>query len=259
MHVSSNGQILITPFAGDRTVLFSPDLSATQELPNIFVASQSGNIGADLMKDGWKLYRITSSTEFIREGKGSLRSVSDEVVVFQDGNLMRVESIQGASLGSFSVKPEQKCYNLAYPLSSNTLYFDDCRKVRVVTFDGKQRTELHLPHIWRTSQLWSSNGTRILFDNFDRRVSVIRNIGEGALAVGTLGSGVADQKDNHEEVKVLDTNSGNSCFDWKRSYPMGKFFSSQDAAISPTGEFVAIATDGTLRLYRLPEVCTGSR
>ena len=88
-------------------MLFTPDLSATQEFPQIFLASQSGNTGAHLTKEGWQLYRIKPDVRLIRDGAGSLRSISDEVVVFQDGKLMRVESLQGELSGLFlsSLKP----------------------------------------------------------------------------------------------------------------------------------------------------------
>ena len=89
-----------------------------------------------------------------------------------------------------------------------------------------------------------------MFDNFERKISMFRNAGEILLAVGTLGTGVGD-----EEVLVLDTSSGDSCFDWKRSFPEGSVALAQDAAISPSGEFVAIAAGGRLSVYRLPDIC----
>lgn len=255
IHVSSEEQILITPFAGFPAVLFAPDLSVTRQIPNVFLASPSGNTVADVMKNGWKLYQIRSKLELIREGKGSFRSVSDEVVVFQDGNVMRIETLQGTPLGSFAVKPEMKCYNIAYPLGTNRLYFDDCKKIRIVDFGGRKQSELHPPNGWRAHQFWSRDGKRILFDNFGRKISMFRNAGEILIAVGTLGTGVGNEQDNREEVLVLDTSSGDTCFDWKRSFPEGSVALPQDAAIAPSGEFVAIAAGGTLSVYRLPDVC----
>lgn len=259
MHVANNGRILITPGAGYPSTLFSPDLSASQELPEIFLASQSGNTGAELTKEGWKLYRINSRPELVREGKGSLRSLSDEVVVFQDGNFMRAESLHGERLGSFSVKPEAKCYSEVYLLSTNKLYLHDCKKIRIVDFQGKQQVELHQPKGWPAHKSWSGDGKRILFVNFDRKISIFRNAGEIALAIGTLGAGVADEQLNREEVIVLDTATGNVCFDWKRSFPEGSLGGQEDATISPSGDFMAIAANGTLSLYRLPQVCTAVR
>jgi hypothetical protein len=259
LHVSSDGEILATPVGAAPALLFTPDLSVTQEISNVFIASRSGNTAAGLTRGGWKLYRVKSKVELIREGNGSLRSLSDEVVLFQEGNMMRVETLQGARVGSFSVKPEKKCYNVAYPLSANRLYLDDCKKIRIVDFSGREQAELHPPNGWRAHQFWSGDGTRILFDNFGRKISIFRNAGELALAVGTLGMGVADEQDNREEVVVLDTATGDSCFDWKRSFPMGSVALAQDAAISSSGEFVAIAAGGRLSVYRLPEVCSKSK
>lgn len=257
IHVSGDGPILITPFLSYPAVLFSPDLSITRELPDVFFASPSGNTGAGVMKDGWKLYHIGPQIKLTREGKGSFRSVSDEVIVFQDGNMMRIETLQGTPLGSFSVKPETKCYNLAYPLGPNRLYFYDCKKIRIVDFGGREQSELHPPKGWRAHQFWSQDGKRILFDNFGRKISMFRNIGETLLAMGTLGAGAVDEQDNREEVLVLDSSSGDLCFEWKRSFPEGSVALSQDATISPSGKFVAIAAGRTLSVYRLPEICGG--
>jgi dipeptidyl aminopeptidase/acylaminoacyl peptidase len=195
----------------------------------------------------------------IREGKGSFRSVSDEAVVFQDGNVMRIETLQGKPLGSFPVKPEMKCYNITYPLSAETLYYDDCKKIRVVDYDGRLKSELVPPKGWRAHQSWSGDGQRILFHNLGRKISAFRSAGEIFLAFASLGAGVGDEQDNREEVQVLDTSTGNSCFDWKRSFAEGSVTLEQDAAISPSGEFVAIAAAGTLKIYRLPKVCRGNR
>ena len=50
---------------------------------------------------------------------------------------------------------------------------------------------------------------------------MFRNIGETLLAMGTLGAGAVDEQDNREEVLVLDSSSGDLCFEWKRSFPEG--------------------------------------
>lgn len=146
--MSPEGRILITPFAASPAVLFTPDLSVTRELPGVFLASPSGNTGAEITKNGWKLYQIGSQSELVREGKGSFRSVSDEVIAFQDGNVMRIETLQGTRLGSFSVKPEVKCYNVVYPIGTDRLYFDDCKKIRVVAGDSETGQQSILLRFW---------------------------------------------------------------------------------------------------------------
>jgi hypothetical protein len=57
----------------------------------------------------------------------------------------------------------------------------------------------------------------------------------------------------------VDASTGGSCFDWKRSFPEGSMALAQDAAISASGEFVAIAAGGILSVYRLPEYCDHSK
>ena len=174
--------------------------------------------------------------------------------MFQEGNVMHIESLQGARLGSFPVKPATRCYNVAYLVGTNRLYLDDCKKIRMVDFNGNEKAMLHPPNGWRAHQFWSRDGTRILFENFDRKISFLRNAGEIFVALASLGTGVGDEQDNREEVLVLDTFTGDTCFDWKRSFREDTAFE-QHAAISPSGEFVAIAAGGTLSVFRLPDVC----
>lgn len=259
VHASREGQILAIPVGMSPAVLFAADLSEAQDLPSLNVASQSGNIAAQFVPKGWKLFRVEPKIEFIREGSGSLRSLSDEVVVFQDSNVMHIETLQGSSVGSFSVRPEKKCNNSAYPLSANELYLSDCKRIRIVNFNGRVQTELRTPQGWSSGLSWSNDGKRILFHQFDRKISPVRNAGEIFVMFATLGMGVADELDNREEVLVMDAATGGVCFDWKRSFPEGSVGITQDAAISGSGKFVGIAAGGTLSLYRLPEICTPSK
>jgi hypothetical protein len=66
--------------------------------------------------------------------------------------------------------------------------------------------------------------------------------------------------DNRQAVRVVDTVTGASCFDWHRSFPMGtELHFVHVASISPSGEFVAIAAEKTLSIYRLPTVCEAQK
>jgi hypothetical protein len=77
--------------------------------------------------DSWKLYRLSERLEPLREGKGDLRSISDEVVVIQDGKFMKVETLDGQQLGSFSVPDEVWGFHAAL-LGNSKLYLPDCRR-----------------------------------------------------------------------------------------------------------------------------------
>ena len=101
----------------------------------------------------------------------------------------------------------------------------------------------------------SADGSRKLFESSGRTVPRFQHLLEILHTITTLGmSGPEDA--NREAVRVIDTITKKSCFDWRRSFPMdwtrGRF-----ATISPSGELVAITVRNTLSIYRLPVVCDG--
>jgi hypothetical protein len=101
----------------------------------------------------------------------------------------------------------------------------------------------------------SADGSRRLFDFSERKVPRLQHLLESLHTLTTLGmSGPEDS--NREVVWVIDAVTRNSCFDWRRSFPMtwsrGRF-----ATISPSGELVAITAESKLSIYRLPAVCEG--
>jgi len=101
----------------------------------------------------------------------------------------------------------------------------------------------------------SADGSRRLFDFSERKVPRFQHLLETLHTIMTLGmSGPEDS--NREIVRVIDTVTRKSCFERRRSFPMtwsrGRF-----AAISPSGEFVAITEGDKLLIYRLPAVCEG--
>jgi hypothetical protein len=114
-------------------------------------------------------------------------------------------------------------------------------------------TQTQEPPRW--GERLSADGSRRLFDFSEREVPRFQRLLESLRTITTLGmSGPEDS--NREVVRVMDTVTRKSCFEWSRSFPMrwnrGRF-----AAISPSGEFVAITADNKLSIYRLPAVCEG--
>lgn len=95
----------------------------------------------------------------------------------------------------------------------------------------------------------------MLLDRFTRKVSVFRNAGEVLVTFANLGLGVGDEQDNRERVVVIDITTGNSCLDLRRSFVENSESSSQNAVISPSGEFAAVVVGGTLSVYHLPTTC----
>jgi hypothetical protein len=241
-------------------VWYSADLSTSHFLPpSISLFSASGKTAAETSGDRWKLYRFTGTLELALGGAGHLQSVSDEIHVIQNGDVVNVETLDGARLGSFSVPSQSGCTSVAKLIGDNSLYLNDCQNERIVDFDGKTLLQLSPPKgccSW--DDAWSLDGKRLLFDYRDRKVSLLRNAGEIVRMFVTLGMS-GEEWPNREEVRVVDTLTGRSCLDWRRSFATANDVEfGRTAAISPSGEFVAIVTKYKLLIYRLPPACDGS-
>jgi hypothetical protein len=257
IHPATEGQIL-TVQSLPPTVLYSADLSTAQDLPKqLSRVSPTGKTVAESARGSWKLYRLTDRLEPLREGTGRLWSVSDSIVVIQDGKVMKVETVDGKHLGSFSVPPEERGYASADLLGGSKISLDDCNGVRIVDFDGRTELKVHPRKGCSVGDTRSSaDGRRMLFDFTDRKVLGLQHVLESVRTITTFGM-TGPEDVNREEVQVIDTISGKSCFDWHRSFPM-TYSRVRSAAISPSGESVAIAAGNTLSMYRLPAVCEAS-
>ena len=272
---ATDGRVLMTCYSFCEPVLYSADLSISRHLPEpIHVVSPSGGKVATITIGGekpttrgfkpthgsWKVYRVSSTLEPIRDGTGKLLAISDDVVVIQDGTTLRTETLAGKLLGSFSVQLGFSCPNQVEPLGDNRLYLNDCKSLRIVDFNGNQQLKLQPPkgwgYTWFGTNMFprSADGSRMLFDYKSRDVSVLRNIVVATVGLATLLEVDLSQCCNRQEIRVVDTVTGASCFEWRQSFPMG---SNPFAApsISPSGEFLAIVREKTLSIYHLPAVC----
>jgi len=111
------------------------------------------------------------------------------------------------------------------------------------------------PKDLKSSQV-SFDGSRRLLDFDEREVSAWQHMLEIARAVATLGmSGPEDV--NREVIQVFDTKTRRSCLEWIRVFPM-TYTRPHSAAISPSGEFIAVAIENRLSVYRLPNTCEGA-
>jgi hypothetical protein len=252
IHAAGDGQILVLNGSNPST-LYSSDLATTHELPSLWITSSTGKTVVEGRRGSWKLFRLTDSLQPIREGSGYLKSISDDVVVFQDRDVIKVESLDGKQLGSFPLPFSTPYYVSAAPLGKDSLYVDDCKDTGIVNYQGKPKLDLHYTGCGLRETSSSADGKRLMFDTPDNQSGAIRRGLENAVTLGTLGMvGTADI--NHEDVRVFDTVTGGSCFAWQRSLPR-TYFPIKSAAISPSGEFVAIVDRNTLSVYRLPESC----
>jgi len=111
------------------------------------------------------------------------------------------------------------------------------------------------PFDWGRVGGLSANGSRRLFAFSEREVPIFQRLLESLRTITTLGMS-GNEDSNREVVQVKDTVTRKSCFEWRRSFPM-RWNRGAFAAISPSGELVAITTDNKLSIYRLPAVCEG--
>ncbi len=248
IHLTSEGRILTMPFGRAPAVLYSTDLSTAVELLPLQYSSRSGNTVAQLVPGGWKLFHLDSALHPIRSGFGTLKSISDEVVVFQDRDTLRTETLDGASLGAFKLKPSW----YVQAIGSDRLLLSEYKRGRVADYDGTERSSFR-PLEGASS--WAADARRVLFDHFSRNISAGQNVREILVMLGTVGLGVVNQAPNREDVEVVEIATGNSCFILRRAFAANSEASSQNATISPSGEFVAMLVGGTLSVYDLPIAC----
>jgi hypothetical protein len=238
--------------------LYSPDLSVEADLIPLRKSSQSGNTVAEQRAGGWNLYHLDTQADakltLIHSATGELVALSDEVAVFHDDGGIRTETLQGKVLGSFKVKD----YKGVEPRDRDKLLLHDGKGLRVVDFNGTEQLRLRVlkesgPYVFVAV---SADKKKVLSDTFSRTASA--PVGWANIASATIALGV-DWAPTRERVQVVDTATGGSCFKLHRSFAEGSENGSHNAALSPSGEFLAVAVDGVLSVYRLPAVCGAKR
>jgi hypothetical protein len=255
------GGVLVypNPWLGLPTELLSADLTPKLLIPNNPKVSLSGKtIGSNGPNNTWSISRVCPSldcVEEIRNGTGKLQAVSDGQIAILNNSTVRIETIQGKQMGGFKVR--SNCATELEFADKERIYFRSCGHDQIVDLNGRQLVRLRHPGQWGADfRRWSKDGTRLLYDQTVRTVPAQRNIGETTSAVATLGVGAIDEIPNGELVRVLDTITGKICFDWKDPKHLANMGVYPHAALSPSGKFVALVTEGELSVYRLPDVCS---
>jgi hypothetical protein len=261
LHMTTGGGVLFCPNfgLGLPAELLSAELLRKLEIESDVEVSLSGKtVGTIGPNNTWTVSRICPSldcVEGIRNGAGKLQAVSDDQIAILDTNTIRIETIEGKHVGSFGLQPN--CAAEVEFVDQKRIYVRSCGHDRVVDPNGNTLLRLSHPGYWGAdARRLSADGTRLLYDQTFRKVSALKNAGELAVAILTLGVGVLDEVDNSEAVRVLDTTTGERCFDWKNYKRLANMGVYPHAALSPSGRFVALVSEGELRVYRLPEVCS---
>src|SRR5262249_7490137 len=82
----------------------------------------------------WKVYRLSLLLEKLREGRGQLLSLSNDLLVIQINDEIRIEKMTGELVGSFAVPPPRNCVPHALLLTSKRLYLKGCGPGTIRTF-----------------------------------------------------------------------------------------------------------------------------
>jgi len=151
----------------------------------------------------------------------------------------------------------ERYYASTGAVGNNKLYLDDCNSVRIVDFNGRTLLKMRPRKGCSFGDTSSSaDGRRMLFDFTNHKASGMRRVLESVQTLTTLG--MAGPEDvNREEVCVFDTVTGKACFGWHRGFP-ATYSQVRSAAISPSGEYVAIVAKDKLSIYRLTADCDES-
>ena len=247
--------------------LLSPDLSPITDITDIPAMSfvppvEGGNVAGDSDLRRWKIYRLTPTMALLRQGTGQLLSLSDDLLVFRANDEIRIESITGQHLGSFTVLPQSTTVPLRPTCSANVLllghdrlYLNGCGPGRVVDFSGKTTVQVPEPDGWGFRYRLTADGRRLLFDNYTRRLSAFQRMAESVERKITFGMApIVTSKG--EIIRVVDTASGKICFDLDSpDRPFGPE-GEPHADISPSGRFIAVTAADKLSIYSMPDTCS---
>jgi len=255
-----------SPSLGPQTELFSPELASMLQLPKTAKFSLSGKTVAREGPDhSWTISRVCPSLDCLQDiGQitGELKAVSDDEIPILDRKMIRIETVQGRQMGGFKVQPDY----------GPELEFVDRERIclrrsgrdRIVDLNGKELARLWHMGDWGTDfRGWSADGTRVLYDQRIRPVPALRKFWETTLTVlAAMTQGFdwgPDKAATGEAVRVLDTTTGKPCFYWADAKHLVNEGVYPHAALSPSGKFVALVTEGELRVYRLPNQCPGAK
>jgi len=190
----------------------------------------------------------------IAEGQGRLLTHTTDLAAYLDHGILRIQSIDGKLVGSFEVGEKSRpAINF---LGQDRILFEESGGTEIRDFNGKVLLKVQKPD--RALGEWtkqSEDGSRLLYDSFTRRVGPTQTIREDDLAVATHGLSTDGDVPNGEDVRVIDTGSGKACFEWYgKENLLPPFLDHAD--INPSGRLVAIMTQGSLAVFKLPDACT---
>jgi len=238
-------------------ILYSTGLTTSHDLPlPISMFSATGRTAAARTGKKWSVYRFDGALHPVLDGTGSLQSISDDTLVMQDADVVKVKTLEGEGLGSFTIPTKSGCPNEVKIIGRDRLYLNDCGNERIADYSGTIISQLTPPHgCCSSDDQWAEDGQRLLFNYRARKVFFLRNFGEVLGMFATLGMS-GEEWPNREVVQVVDPRNRMACLRWQTEFPKANdSVLGKNAAISHSGQLVAIATRNLLSIYRLPSDC----
>ncbi len=215
-------------------------------------------LGRDLQTSRWipAIPGISALGEKIPEGRGRLLAYSSGLAAYQDQNTVRIQGPHG-EVAAFGIDtPRGWSSPTVVFLGGDRILFEGGSGPQVRDLKGNVLQTLNKPDADLGEKTrYSEDGTRVLYDSFTRRVGAVQATKEKALAVATMGMSTDGDVPNGEMIRVIDTRTGKSCFEWYGNEKLLPPFADH-ADIDPTGRLVAIMTQGNLSIFRLPDSCT---
>lgn len=171
--------------------------------------------------------------EKIAEGEGRLLGHTTNLAAYLDHGTVRIQSIDGKLLGSFEVG-ERSVSAISFLGQDRILVGGP----EIRDFNGKVLRKLKKPvrALGERTKV-STDGSRLLYDSFTRRLGLAQTIKDDALLIPSMGMEADGWVPNGEVVRVTDTGSGKRCFEW-----YGKRTCCRHSRITPT----SIPLDGSL-------------
>jgi hypothetical protein len=255
---AGTGGILAWSDRDGQAKLYSIDLQTETDVPTVLMVSGTGvtvaAANATKLIDVYEISEMKKPKFQMSINEDDLMSISDETLLVRHGNELTVKGFDGGVVSSFSLNRKNQC--AAEIISMDKIYLDPCGKNVVVDGRGKRLAHLQSPGGWGSRLRWSADGDRILYDRFVE--PPLRHVGKAVLALATLGAGALEEEPDRMQIRVVDTLTGGVCFDWKSQKHAAAqiaFGYEPHADISPSGRYIALINENSLKVYSLPEIC----
>ena len=243
--------------AGKRAaVLYDSHLLRSGGLANVVLEpSNVSNTGATFVSqqgsEHWAAYRVDDPNHALLQGTGELLAVTDAVIAYREnGSVKILRLLDGKAEAAFAVTPKGPKPVVRF-IGDTRIWYRDSSHPEIRDLGGNTLRELPVPEGWGFRLGQSATGDAVLYDLYTTHLRASQQAEQ--LFGDAMGVPVPTEA-NGELVRVFDSSTGTSCFEWsKQTAPL--LAGDYHADISPSGDLVAILNADNLFIYRLPNSC----